>query len=101
MQGGIFWIISIECVAHCRRHLLGIAIDINELGATIERPIPYALNTIAYSNRSQARATFESKLPYARHTIRDSNRAQIRTIRVFTTYCLPNCCDLNGRKVMT
>ena len=36
VKGGIFWIRTIKCVAFCRRHLLGIAIDINEFGANMK-----------------------------------------------------------------
>lgn len=76
MQGDIFWIRTIKCIALCRRHILSIAIDINEFRATCESPIPYARHTIADSNRSQTGAFIESSLPYALHTIADSNRSQ-------------------------
>ena len=46
----------IKCVAMCRRHLLGIAIEIKEFGATSESPNPYARYTIGDSNRGQTRA---------------------------------------------
>ena len=76
MQGGIFRIRTIKCIAWCRRHLFCIAIDITKYGAFIESITPYARHTIADSNRGQTRAIFESTLPYARHTIGDSNRGQ-------------------------
>jgi hypothetical protein len=78
MQGGIFCIRTIKCVAPCRRHILGIAIDIKEFGAISESLLSYALYTIADSNRGQIRATFE-----------------------FANYCFPICYDLNDRKVLT
>ena len=78
MKGGVFWIRTIESTVLCRRHLLGIAIDIKEIGAIGESLIRYASHTIGYSNRGQTRATFESIPLYALHTIGDSNRGQTR-----------------------
>ena len=124
MQGGIFWIRSIECGAHCIRHLLGIAIDIKEFGAitestppyalhptsdsnrgqtsaTIESPLLYALHAIGDSNRGQTRATTESAPPYARHTNGDSNRGQTRATMVFTNRFISAIYELNGRRVPT
>ena len=62
MKGGIFCIRTIKCIALCRWHILGIAIDIKEFGAITK-----------------------SLIPYARHTIADSNRGQTRAMLVFTT----------------
>ena len=76
MKGGVFWIRTIESTVLCRRHLLGIAIDIKEFGAISESLIPYARHTITNSHRGQTRATLESKPLYARHTIGDTNRGQ-------------------------
>ena len=80
MQGGILYIITIKCIAPCRRDILGIAIDIKEFGAIAESPLPYALHTTADRNRGQTIAKIESIIPYARHTIGDSNRGQTRAI---------------------
>ena len=51
MEGDIFWVRTIKCIAHCIRHLLGIAVDIKEFGATKESQLLYARHTIADSNR--------------------------------------------------
>lgn len=49
----------------------------------------------------QAAAIIESRVSDGSHGIGDGYGGQAAAAFVFTTYCLPNCCDLNGRKVMT
>ena len=82
------------------RHAVGDG-DGGQTTTAFESPATDARHAVGDGDGCQAAAASESRTADARHAVGDGDGCQAAAIVVFTTYCLPNCCDLNGRKVMT
>jgi len=91
---------SIERTTSNARHTIGDG-DGGKARAIRERISSNARHTVGDGDGGEAGATIERIFSNARHTVGDGDGGEAGATKVFTTYCLPNCCDLNGRKVMT